>query len=462
MVSIFPELWRRVKHDPRQLLDPQLVDDACVAVRATTPPTPPSQRPSKFSTYLALVASILQAIHGHTALTELGALTTTGACAGTFCRLRQRLPLQLFEQVAVEMAQRALNATEQVGRWRGLRVFVLDGTGFSMPDLPALADAFGEVKAGGRPSNKPLFPFAHALGMLDLATGMIVKVCLAPGATADLHGTTGMHRLLMGKGDLLLADRGFSAVSHLAVALWHGLDVVVRAKHKDHRGGEARGQGVGKIPRTRGDVVVRVLTDRRITKRLPTRLPLTVDPELFACLDPELVLREVVYEVGCSGYRSVRICLWSSLLDSEAYPAEALAGLYLRRWQIEVGFRDLKQTVGAAVMRGRSPEVVLKEFWSHVLAYNLVRMVIAEAANGRAVEGCRISFVSALRFLRRLTTPVQDVEQGLGALVVNPVNRRHREPRVVKRNPHRHDKMSKPRHEYFLSPAETADLQEAA
>lgn len=454
MARIFPSLWQRVKDDPRQLLDPQLVDEALATIPSEDLP-PPSQRASTFTPYLALIASILQAIHGNTALTHLGALTATHACAGTFCRVRQRLPLSLFEAVAVEMAQRGLNATEEVGRWFGHRVFVLDGTGFSMPDLPSLAAFFGKVKAGGCPSRKPLFPFGHALGMLDLSTGLIVKVCLGPGRTSDLAGTTDLHRLLLGKGDLLLADRGFGSISHLAAALWHGLDVVVRGKEAGHPGGEARGRCQRRIPRRRGEVSTRVLADRRRTRTLPTRHPLTVEPELFARLDRELDLREVVFVVTSSGYRSVRVCLWTSLLDEEAYPAEALAGLYLRRWQIEVGFRDLKQTLGAAVLRGQSPEVVLKEFWSHVLAYNLVRMAAMEAAEGAGVDSCRVSFVSALRFLRRVTTPAESVERGLAGIVVNPINGRHQAPRVRKRTERGYDRMTKPLAEYYLTGEES-------
>ena len=205
MASIFPALWERVKADPRQLLDPQLVDEAVARCNADQPPRV-SQRASRFTPYISVVATVIQALHGNTALTELVRLLGIGGCAGTFCRVRQNTPLELFERVAVEMAQSCLNATENLGTWHGLRVFVFDGTGFSMPDTPSLAAFFGKPARGGKPSDKPLFPFAHALAMLDLASGMFVKACVFPGYTHDLRGTCELHRQLMGKGDLILVS----------------------------------------------------------------------------------------------------------------------------------------------------------------------------------------------------------------------------------------------------------------
>lgn len=151
MANIFPALWKRVKDDPRQLLDPQIVADALARYEAVNPPRS-SQRPSRFTPYLGIVATVLQALHANTALTELVQILGYGGCAGTLCRLRQNTPLELFENVAVEMAQRCLNVTEGIGRWHGLRVFVFDGTGFSMPDTPSLTAFFGKPARGGKPS----------------------------------------------------------------------------------------------------------------------------------------------------------------------------------------------------------------------------------------------------------------------------------------------------------------------
>ena len=138
--------------------------------------------------------------------------------------------------------------------------------------------------------------------------------------------------------------------------------------------------------------------------------------------------------------------------------AEALADLYTRRWQIETHFRDLKRTMKAAVLKGKSVDVVLKEIWSYMLAYNLVRCVAVEAGEKLGVDPSRVSFVDAWRGLKQALTPRLDATSGPMNLKTNPVNPRHREPRVLKRPPPNYTRMSKPRCEYFVEPTENQEV----
>lgn len=340
MATTFPTLWQRVKENPTRLIDPHDVDDAWKKFQSgrqldlfVGPP-----RDTKFTPCLTVMAMVIQALHGNTALAALHRLTGIAASASAFCRARQRLPAAVLFEVATAMANRLIRRTQRPGCWKGLRVFVLDATSFSMPDTPSLARVFGRTSnAGPKASRKPTFPFAHALAMLDLHTGLLVDLCVAPGYTHDLHGCPAMQRRAVGRGDLLLGDRHFGAIAHLAVAVYHGLDAVMRVTES---GVESERSGSEScIPRYHQPPRIRILQDKQVTRVLPRRCPKWLDVQTFAELPTTIRVREVVYVLECSGYRSRRVCLHTTLLDTEVYDAPSLADVYFRRWQIERAVR---------------------------------------------------------------------------------------------------------------------------
>jgi len=453
MATTFPPLWHRVKENPTRLIDPECVQEAWQQFQSgrqlelfAGPP-----RDAKFTPYLTVMAMVIQALHGNTALTALRRLTGIAASASAFCRARQRLPFAMLVNVAGEMANRLIHRTERPGQWMGMRVFLLDATTFSMPDTPSLARVFGRTSnAGPKASRKPTFPFAHALAMLDLHTGFLVDLCVGPGYTNDLYGCPAMQRRAVGRGDLLLGDRHFGAIAHIALALHSGLHAVMRFTESGVDSGRRRTES--HIPRYHSRPRIKILEDRRVTRHLPRKCPKWLDAERFAELAPTLRVREVIYVLECSGYRSRRVCLHTTLIDAEVYDAESLADIYFRRWQIEVDFRDLKKTMKAAVLKGQSPDVVFKEIWSYMMAYNLVRCAAIEAGATMGVDPNRVSFIDAWRWLRQRSTPSLDGIDGPACLAVNPPNPRHRDPRVIKRSPPNYSRMSRPRHEYFVDP----------
>ena len=93
-----------------------------------------------------------------------------------------------------------------------------------------------------------------------------------------------------------------------------------------------------------------------------------------------LAMRELRVRVDKPGFRTREFVVVTSLLDPEAFPREELAGLYRARWHAELDIRSIKQTMKMDVLRCKTPEMVRKEFWAHLLAYNLIRGVMAEAA----------------------------------------------------------------------------------
>lgn len=160
----------------------------------------------------------------------------------------------------------------------------------------------------------------------------------------------------------------------------------------------------------------------------------------FVALPASLIVRELRYRVATPGFRTRRITLVTTLLDAEQYPADELAELYKTRWQVETNLGHLKTTMGLDVLRCQTVDGVLKEVWMYVLVYNLVRMVMLEAARRQGVTHERISFVDALRWLAHASP-----HQPLPFLMINPLRPNRIEPRVIKRRMKKYTLMNKPR-----------------
>ncbi len=136
------------------------------------------------------------------------------------------------------------------------------------------------------------------------------------------------------------------------------------------------------------------------------------------------------------------ITLVTTLLDPVHYPAADIAGLYERRWQIEVDLRDLKITLGLDVLKGRSVDVVSKEMQVYALVYNLIRLTMLKGARRQRVHPTRISFIDVVRWLQ----PPKP-EQPFPEFVVNPQPTKQAQPRCLKRRHKQYPFMRRPRQE---------------
>jgi hypothetical protein len=249
-------------------------------------------------------------------------------------------------------------------------------------------------------------------------------------------------------GDVLLGDRAFCSYAHLALLVQRGHHGVFRLHQRqlvDFRPGRghvppSRSTNPEDLPRSRW---VRLLgsEDQVVAWFKPKRRPGWMTPAQFAALPAELVVRELRYRVETPGFRTRSIVLVATLLDPEAYPATALAELYLCRWRIEGDLKHLKITMNMDVLRCETVEGVLKELAVFALAYNLVRSAMVESAAAQGVEVDRISLVDAVRWL----IGAEDLNGA--ALHINPRRPGRFEPRVVKRRPKQYRLMNRPRAE---------------
>jgi Transposase DDE domain len=419
-------------------LDEHAVDQACRQAGHRW-------RPCLLTPFALIHWLLIQVLHGNTAIEHITLLAGRTFTASAYCQARARLPLAVLRATLKALAGSLAPVTEAEGRWRGHRTFLLDGSSFSMPDTPELQRHFGQ------PGNQVAgcgFPTAKILALFHAGTGLLIEVVAAPLRTHDMAQVEAIHPALRG-GDVVVGDRGLCSFAHLASLVARGAHAVFRVHQRQvvdftpgrpHSARKARGAAVGQ-PRSRW---VRSLgpLDQVVEWPRPAQRPGWMTEEGFGALPESITVRELRYTVGRPGYRTRSVTLVTTLLDAELYPAEALAELYGARWRVEQDLRDLKRAMGMDVLKCRSVDGVLKELTAYAIAYNLVRLVMGEAASRQGVQADRVSFVDALRWLLG-ARPGDDLPD----LVVNPGRPGRFEPRVRKRRPKQFPLMKRPRAE---------------
>ena len=387
----------------------------------------------------------VQVVNGNTACTHLRHLTKLDVTASAYCQARTRLPLAVFNRLLRAVGNDLQHEPLDEGRWLGHRTFWADGSSFSMSDTPELQEHFGQP-GGQKPGCG--FPVAHLMALFHAGTGMVLKMLSAPLRTHDLSQVVRLHPELRA-GDVLVADRGLCSYAHLALLAHRDVHAVFRIHQKQivdftpgrpHvEPGKRSPKGRGGRPRSRW---VKPLgkQDQVVDWLKPATVPEWMSPQQYAQLPERLEVRELRYRVQPKGFRVETITLVTTLVNSTLYSLADLADLFLARWGIETNFGHLKTTMGLDVLKCKTVNGVLKELIVFALIYNLVRLVMGQAARRQQVAIERISFIDALRWL----ASAQD-DEPLPALVVNPHRPYRFEPRVRKRRPKQYPLMTKPR-----------------
>lgn len=446
---------RKVKDELTHLLDPDLL-------RHMAADEGHRWRNRVLEPATTILLLITQVLHGNAAVNQLRRIAASAArfTDTAYCQARARLPevvlRRLLGWVAAELPDHAIDEGDREGRFRGHRVFITDGLFASMPDTPALQEHFGQPRGQKAGCG---FPIAHTLHLVHAFTGMILDVIIRPLYTHDLRDAAQTHRRLC-PGDLLMGDRAFCSFAHLALlteSALHGLfrvhqrtivDFTPGRRHA-RRGGRGRAQDAG-LPASRqvkSRPAPRGFKDQIVEWFKPRRKPDWLSREKWSGLPPTIRVRELRYRVTRRGYRTRTLTVVTTLLDPRKYPAPELAELYLGRWQIEINFRHLKHTMGMDVLRCKSVAGVTKELLAYAIVYNLVCLVMHEAARRQGVAPQRISFVDALRWLIH-----HDADDRLPPLVINPSRPGRIQPRAVKRRSKPYDLLTKPRRVLITQP----------
>jgi hypothetical protein len=360
---------------------------------------------------------------------------------GAYCTAREALPEEACRQLVCETGRSVAAAAPKSWLWLERNVVNVDGSTLTMADTPANQAEYPQM-ACQRPGCG--FPIARIVVVFALSVGTVLDAALGR-YQGKQTGETGLLRSIedaLQKGDVLLADRCFSGWSDMARLLQRGIDTVIR-KHQTRATDFRTGQRLGK-------------DDHLVVVKKPAR-PEWLSREEYAQLPDELTLREVRIRVRQRGFRTTEIIVVTTLLDAERYSAAALADLYRRRWQAELNLRSLKIVLQMDHLRCKTPHRIRNEFRMHLLAYNLIRKVVAAGAIRAGVEPWTISFKGTLQsFNQLLLVLATDISAEdwcqalLNALDKHLVgNRPDRiEPRVLKRRGKTYPLMIKPRADY--------------
>lgn len=361
---------------------------------------------------------------------------------GSYCDARRRLPLGVITRLVRQTGRRREPRTPDGWLWKGRHVTLVDGTSTSMPDTPANQRAFPQSKTQGIGLG---FPLARIVAVISLATGAVRDLAIGPYKGKET-GETALFRTLWDRleaGEIVLGDRTFASYFGIAGLAQRGVDALLRL-HQRRKVDFRRGRRLG-------------VEDHVVTWTKPKR-PDWMDEATYARMPAELRVRELRLRVEQPGFRVDKLVLVTTMLEAETYPKQELADLFLQRWNIELDLRSIKDVLQMEVLRCKSPEMVEKEIWMHMLAYNLIRGVMARAAEVHAEQPRHLSFKGALQtmtafqdVLRQATPARRDrlVAAMLEAIASHRVGDRFGrvEPRANKRRPKQQRYLMEPRNQ---------------
>jgi hypothetical protein len=351
------------------------------------------------------------------------------------------LPLAEFAKALAATAKAAGQKAPALGLLQGRPLKVADGSALTLADTPKNRRAYPPLQCADQPS----FPMMRIVVLFGLASGAICALAQGSLAVAELPL---LGRLLcqLTSGDILLGDRGFGCyplVALLQSAL--GIDFVGRTTR--------RIDGRRRIKRlAKNDWLI---LWQRGNQPSPWLTALQ-----WAGLPCQMTLRAVRGRCYQKGFRVRQVTVVTTLLDPQLYPAQQILQAYLLRWRLEMCLDDLKTTLQMETLRSRSPEMAQKELYTRLIAHNLIRGLLAQAASEHNAPLERISFKGSLDALRQFSQAMSQArtkktrhqlwEQLLEILAADLVPDRpgRREPRAVKRKKNKYPRLNAPRDKF--------------
>jgi hypothetical protein len=359
---------------------------------------------------------------------------------GSYCDARQRLPLGVVVRLVHQTAREVEGRAAEAWLWNGRRVTLVDGTTASMPDTEENQEAFPQLKAQEVGLG---FPIVRMVAIIALATGVVRDLAMGPYEGKET-GETALFRALwegLDAGEVVLGDRYFASFFGIAGLSRRGVDSLFRM-HQRRKYDFRRGRQLG-------------VEDHVVTWTKPAR-PEWMDEETYAQMPATLEVRELRVTVDQPGFRVNELVLVTTLLDAAGYAKEAIAGLFIERWNIELDFRSIKCVLQMDVLRCKTPEMVRKEIWMHLLAYNLIRGLMAKASSDHGKQPRQLSFKGALQTMTAFQDALRGATPSDRSRLLKEMLRaisRHRvgdrfgrvEPRAKKRRPKPHRLLMEPR-----------------
>jgi hypothetical protein len=390
---------------------------------------PPTQTLAMFlGQVMSPDGSCQQAVNQAVVSRLLMGLSPGSSNTGGYCQARARLPVSMVRELAQQIGAALRDQTPSQWLWQGRRVFIVDGTTVSMPDSQSNRTRF---RQHGNQTAGVGMPLSRLVVLMSLSNGALLDGALGTYQGKGM-GELGLFRTLLDRftsGDVLLGDSLFCSYFLIADLRRRGVDVVVEqhgARITDFRRGERL-----------------AARDHRVQWRKPAR-PAWLSTEEYAAYPEHITLREVQVN---------KKVLVTSLLVPRVTPKAALSELFSSRWDAELNLRNIKTTLGMEHFRCQTPAMCEKEMWVYLLAYNLIRLLMAQAAAQARLLPQQMSFKHTLTLwttfsAQQLPTCAQENIAHLFILIAQRRvgNRPGRiEPRMRKRRPKPYPHLDRPR-----------------
>ncbi len=295
---------------------------------------------------------------------------------GAYCIARDKLDEHGMHQLMRQTGESIEDSAPDAWRWLGHRVIAGDGTTVTMPDTPENQKEYPQLSAQKPGCGLPLM---RMVVLFAISTGVVLQMAMGQykgKKTAEVSLFRMIDEVVQ-KDDVFLADRAYSSWFDIARLSRRGAHIVTR-KHQMRSSDFRTGKRLGK--------------DDHIEKWPKPDRPDWMSKEEYQTYPDSIQVREVRVRIETPGFRTKEVFVVTDLLDATEYSKEDLAILYRRRWEAELNLRSLKTEMQMEHLRCKKPHRVRNEIRAHMIAYNLIRQVMCEAAKKGDVEPWQISF----------------------------------------------------------------------
>jgi hypothetical protein len=360
----------------------------------------------------------------------------------SYCEARGRLPEEVIRDLTRENGLELHRQAPSEWLWKGRRVQIVDGSTLTMADTPRNQEEYPQ--SSGQKVGLG-FPILRFVVLLSLATGSVLE-CAIGSCKGKGTGELSLFRQVskqLEAGEILLGDRLFDSYREIAELRARGVDCVF-GKKSSRKCDFRRGRQLG--PK---DHIVVWKKPKYDSSRYDSK-------EQWESLPDAMEMREVSITVRRRGYRTRTVVIVTTLLDEKEYSAQDLMELFAERWNCELDLRSIKRALGMYHSRCESPEMVRKDLWTHLLAYNLIRVRMAQAASVSKVLPRRLSFTAARNHIENFAGHLaqasgsehQRIEAEMLTAIANsrvPNRPGRKEPRVIKKRQQKYPYLTKPR-----------------
>lgn len=300
-----------------------------------------------------------QAIVDQAAVQRLtGGLPVCSTHTGGYCRARKRLPMEMVRELTGHLGHSMHRQVPDDWQWRGRPVRIIDGTTLTMPDTPTNQALYPQQSSQAEGLG---FPICRLLGVTSLASGALLNAAVGPfaGKGGDEQSLLRSLQETFDSGDILLGDAYFASYFFIADMQAKGVDLLMeqmggRKRVTDFRRGHRLGE-----------------RDHLIVLEKPKQKPHWMSETQYQTAPDSVVVREL---------KAGGKILVTTLTCPVTHPKDSLKRLYRQRWSVELDIRDIKTTMGMGILSCKSPDMVEKEIWVYLLAYNLIRLMMVQSA----------------------------------------------------------------------------------